>query len=232
MLETPTQARLRDRFANLDSSTYLVSHSMGAAPIATRRALTDYWDAWSDQGLRHGRPGSPQIGDIADGIGAILGAPRGSVSLAPNVSTLQAAIASSLDFHRKPARGRLRSAAIPLGHLRLEGLGEVRRARRARSLRRGRTVSTERMTAAITERTAVSSSRTRPISRAPSSTCRPSSPVAARSAHCSCSTPIRRRASIRSSDGARTSTSRSAAATNGCAEARAADTSTSSRACG
>jgi kynureninase len=155
MLETPTQARLRDRFANLDSSTYLVSHSMGAAPIATRRALTDYWDAWSAQGPEAWEAWLPQIGDIADGIGAILGAPRGTVSLAPNVSTLQAAIASSLTFPESKCEVVFEALQFPS----VTYVWKAWEKFGARVVRvpsdDGRTVSTERMTAAITERTAV-----------------------------------------------------------------------------
>jgi kynureninase len=155
MLQAPTKARLRDRFANLESSTYLVSHSMGAAPIATRRALTDYWDAWSAEGPEAWEAWLAAVADIADGIGTILGAPPASVSLAPNVSVLQAAIASSLDFtgvRNEVVFEELQFPSVTYVWKAWEKFG-------ARVVRvpsdDGRTISTERMVAAITERTAV-----------------------------------------------------------------------------
>jgi kynureninase len=93
-----TTARFRDRFSGLERNTWLVSHSMGAPPLAARTALTSYWDDWADSGPEAWPSWLHRARAIADGIGAIIGAPSGSVSLIPNVSLAQAAIASSLGF--------------------------------------------------------------------------------------------------------------------------------------
>ncbi len=42
----------REQFPILASSTYLVSHSMGAAPLRARRALESYWEEWTCRGPR------------------------------------------------------------------------------------------------------------------------------------------------------------------------------------
>ncbi len=88
----------RDEFPILADSTYLVSHSMGAAPLSAQRELQIYWDEWAAQGPEAWELWLPRIGKIADGIGALIGAAPGTCFLGPNVSVLQAAIASALDF--------------------------------------------------------------------------------------------------------------------------------------
>ncbi len=88
----------RAQFPILERSTYLVSHSMGAAPIAARAALDLYWSEWAAEGPQAWEAWLPRIAEIADGIGAIVGAPAGSTFLGPNVSVLQAAIATCIDF--------------------------------------------------------------------------------------------------------------------------------------
>ncbi len=155
MLQTPTQARLRDRFANLDSSTYLVSHSMGAAPLQARRALTDYWDAWSREGPEAWEAWATGRRRDRRRHRRIFGAPSGSVSLAPNVSVLQAAIASSLDLSGERNE-------VVFEELQFPSVTYVWRAWEkfgAKVVRvpsdDGRTVSADRMCAAITQRTAV-----------------------------------------------------------------------------
>src|SRR5215469_1291972 len=98
MSTTMTHALHRDQFPILANSTYLVSHSMGAAPWRAKAALDTYWDEWAAEGPEAWEAWIPRIADIADGIGAIIGAPPGTVFLGPNVSVLQAAIASCFDF--------------------------------------------------------------------------------------------------------------------------------------
>src|SRR5438270_13339388 len=44
--------RFRDRFPILKRTKYLVSHSLGAMPEATREALEEYADLWATRGVR------------------------------------------------------------------------------------------------------------------------------------------------------------------------------------
>ena len=85
MQNTATATMLRDRFPILETSTYLVSHSMGAAPRGAKTALEQYADEWQADGPEAWELWLPRIAEIADGIGAIVGAPAGSVFLGPNV---------------------------------------------------------------------------------------------------------------------------------------------------
>ncbi|HEV7179381.1 MAG TPA: aminotransferase class V-fold PLP-dependent enzyme [Candidatus Baltobacteraceae bacterium] len=101
MATTMTQPLHREQFPILGTSTYLVSHSMGAAPLGARAALDAYWNDWATDGPEAWERWLPRIGEIADGIGSIIGAQPGSVFLGPNVSVLQAAIATCIDFKGK-----------------------------------------------------------------------------------------------------------------------------------
>ncbi|MDB5029193.1 MAG: hypothetical protein JWO66_2882 [Candidatus Eremiobacteraeota bacterium] len=153
---------VRERFAGIDVNTWLVSHSMGAPPLAARDALVRYHAQWADGGPEGAWPGwLDEARGIADGIGEIIGAPAGSVSLAPNVSVLQSALASSLDF-RAPRNGGHGRNEIVYEALQFPSLAYVWTAWEragAKTVRiptdDGRTIPTDRICAAIGERTAV-----------------------------------------------------------------------------
>ena len=59
-----TSPRLRERFPTLDTATYLVSHSMGAPPLAARDALLAYWEAWARNGPEAWEAWLPAIADV------------------------------------------------------------------------------------------------------------------------------------------------------------------------
>jgi kynureninase len=154
----------RDRFAGLDLNTWLVSHSMGAPPLAARDALVRYHAQWADGGPEGAWPGwLDEMRAIGDGIGEIIGAPRGSVALAPNVSLLQSALASALDLHPSTGSGQARQRnEIVYEALQFPSLAYVWTAWEragAKAVRvptdDGRTIPTDRICSAITERTAL-----------------------------------------------------------------------------
>ena len=99
MLLTDALLRYRDRFPILKRTKYLVSHSLGAMPEATRDALEEYADLWATRGVRAWGDKwwmmSVEIGDI---IAPLIGAPRGSVVMLPNVTTAEAVVLSSYDY--------------------------------------------------------------------------------------------------------------------------------------
>ncbi len=155
MHSSMTQALRRDDFPILGTSTYLVSHSMGAAPRQAKAALETYWNQWAADGPEAWEAWIPRIGEIADGIGAIVGAPAGSVFLGPNVSVLQAAIASCIGFGRE--RNEVVFEALQFPSLTYvwkewERYGAVTRAIPSDD---GRTISLDRILSAITDKTAI-----------------------------------------------------------------------------
>jgi len=101
-----TLLRFRDRFPILKRTKYLVSHSLGAMPEATKEALEEYADLWASRGVRAWGDKwwlmSIEVGDI---IAPLIGAPRGSVVMLPNVTTAEAVVLSS--FQYSPPRNRV-----------------------------------------------------------------------------------------------------------------------------
>jgi kynureninase len=154
-MATLTAPRLRDRFPILTDSVYLDSHSMGAAPLGAKAALETYWSEWAQNGLEVWPGWAGRIEAIAAGLGAIIDAPAGSVWLAPNVSLLQAAIASCIDFRG----GRDEVVFEDLMFPSLTYVWTAWERFGARIVRvpseDGRTMSTDRICSAIGERTAV-----------------------------------------------------------------------------
>jgi kynureninase len=91
--------QFRDRFPILSRTKYLVSHSLGAMPEATREALAEYADLWASRGVRAWGDRwwmmSIEVGDI---IAPLIGAPPGSVVMLPNVTTAEAVVLSSYEY--------------------------------------------------------------------------------------------------------------------------------------
>jgi kynureninase len=89
----------RKEFPILDSTVYLISHSLGAMPRRTRDRLNEYADIWSTRGIRAWEEGwwmmPKTVGDL---VGRIIGAGPGEVVMHQNVSICQSIIASCLDF--------------------------------------------------------------------------------------------------------------------------------------
>jgi kynureninase len=155
MTATTTYAAQRDQFPVLETSTYLVSHSMGAAPLGARAALETYWNDWAADGPEAWERWLPRIGAIADGIGALIGAAPRSVFLGPNVSVLQAALATCIDFRTQ--RNEVVYEALQFPSLTYVWSEWERYGAQARVVDSddGRTIPTERIVASITERTAI-----------------------------------------------------------------------------
>jgi kynureninase len=89
----------RNEFPILESTTYLVSHSLGAMPRGARAALGEYADAWEKRGVRAWEESWWMLAaEVADRIAALIGAPSGTIALHQNVTLTQAVIASCFDF--------------------------------------------------------------------------------------------------------------------------------------
>ena len=128
---------------------------MGAAPIGAKAALETYWAEWAAEGPEAWEQWLPQIGEIADGIGALIGAQPGSMFLGPNVSVLQAALATCFDFTQP--RNEVVYETLQFPSLTYVWREWERFGARARVVGSddGRTIPTERIIAAITEKTAL-----------------------------------------------------------------------------
>lgn len=94
--------RWRKEFPILESSTYLISNSLGAMPRDVRTNLKAYADLWSEMGVRAwGESWWEMPVSVGDRIAALIGAKRGEVSMHANISLLQSIIISCFTFNGK-----------------------------------------------------------------------------------------------------------------------------------
>src|SRR3954451_8078289 len=103
---TDTILRFRDRFPILKKTKYLVSHSLGAMPEATRDALDEYAELWATRGVRAwGDKWWMMSIEVGDNITPLIRAPKCSVVMLPNVPTAEAVLLPSFEY--KAPRNRV-----------------------------------------------------------------------------------------------------------------------------
>ncbi|HXW91601.1 MAG TPA: aminotransferase class V-fold PLP-dependent enzyme [Terriglobales bacterium] len=91
--------RYRSEFPILERTTYLISNSLGAMPRGVYDAMKGYADTWATRGVRAWEERWWGLAaDVGDEIGALMNAPKGSVSTHQNVTTCQAIVASCFEF--------------------------------------------------------------------------------------------------------------------------------------
>jgi kynureninase len=94
--------RYRPEFPILERTNYLISNSLGAMPRGVYDAMKGYADTWATRGVRAWEERWWMLGvEVGDEIGALMNAPKSSVSTQQNVTTCQAVVASCLDFSGK-----------------------------------------------------------------------------------------------------------------------------------
>ena len=89
---------LRARFAIPPGEAYLVNHSLGAMPRAVNEGFATWAGLWAERGVSAWSDWLPYATATANTVGAIIGAPPGTVVMGANVSSLAASVASCLDF--------------------------------------------------------------------------------------------------------------------------------------
>jgi kynureninase len=91
--------RFRDRFPILESTTYLVSNSLGAMPRSVGERLAEYTREWATRGVRAWAEGWWEMPvAVGDEIAPLIGARAGETAMVPNVSMAQAQVLSALDY--------------------------------------------------------------------------------------------------------------------------------------
>lgn len=89
----------RSEFPILGNTTYMISNSLGAMPRGVYDCMKQYADSWAVRGVRAWEDGWWDMAvRVGDGIGSLVGAGRGEISLHQNVTIIQAIIASCFDF--------------------------------------------------------------------------------------------------------------------------------------
>lgn len=89
----------RSEFPILETSTYLISNSLGAMPRGVHEALQGYADTWATQGVRAWERDWWQLPErVAKVLAPLLGAPAEAISLHQNVTIASAVLASCMEF--------------------------------------------------------------------------------------------------------------------------------------
>jgi len=89
----------RSEFPILDTSTYLISNSLGAMPRGVYDSMRAYADSWAERGVRAWEEGWWEMAvSVGDKIAPLIGARPGEISLHQNVTLIQAVIGSCFDF--------------------------------------------------------------------------------------------------------------------------------------
>lgn len=148
--------RWRPRFPILASTTYLVTHSLGAMPLAVHDKLRAYADQWATRGVRSWAEGwwdAPlQVGNL---LARIMNAPAGSVTMHTNVSTVESIVASCLDYSGKRNKVVYTDQNFPTNMYVWEAWKRYGARIHVVKSRDGRTVPTEDLLAAIDETTLI-----------------------------------------------------------------------------
>jgi len=94
--------RFRPEFPILERTNYLISNSLGAMPRGVYDAMKGYADTWATRGVRAWEERWWMLAaQVGEELGALMNAPKGSISVHQNVTTCQAVVASCLDFSGK-----------------------------------------------------------------------------------------------------------------------------------
>jgi kynureninase len=97
----------RSEFPILESTTYLINHSLAAMPRRVEERLADYARMWAERGIRAWGEGwwtTPMT--VGDQVGRIVGAPAGSTVMHQNVAVAEAVVLSCF-LPPEPGRNRV-----------------------------------------------------------------------------------------------------------------------------
>jgi kynureninase len=146
--------RFRAEFPILQTTTYMISNSLGAMPRGVYDSVHAYCDIWATRGVRAWEEKWWMMAqEVGDAVGVLMNAKPGTVSPHLNVASCQAVVASCFDFSGKRNKVVYSDMNFPS----VMYFWEAQRERGARvqmvPTDDGVHVSTERLIAAIDEET-------------------------------------------------------------------------------
>ncbi len=150
----PELARYREDYPILASTVYMNSNSMGAMHRGSAEALREYTELWGREGVEAWDHWPAFIDETADMVARFFNGGVGNTTLGENVATFQARIASALDYRERP-KVVIESLMFPNVIYVWERFARLGLELELVESDDGMTISTERMLAAIDERTAI-----------------------------------------------------------------------------
>ncbi|MGV3711008.1 MAG: aminotransferase class V-fold PLP-dependent enzyme [Gemmatimonas sp.] len=147
--------RFRDEFQILATSTYLVSNSLGAMPGRVRDELQNYAEQWATRGVRAWAEGWWELpAKMGDRIAPLIGAQAGEVVMMPTVTHAMSSILSALDYPTERNEVVMTALDFPSVRYSYDGLATRFGAKIVEVPSDDMlSIDTERVLAAITERT-------------------------------------------------------------------------------
>ncbi len=94
-------ATYRKHFPILETSTYLISNSLGAMPRQVEDELKQYTDIWQREGVEAWHEWFPFVDEVSGLVANLIGAASDEVTLIHNLTVGSALIGSCLDFTGK-----------------------------------------------------------------------------------------------------------------------------------
>lgn len=134
-------------------SAYLINNSLGAMPRKVYDSLKAYADAWAEEGVVAWKKWLPMVAQTAEMIGRIIRAPKGTMIMHQNVSTLISILISGLDFEK---RNKVVLTELNFPSVVYNWMAQKKRGAEIYTVRSrdGLTVETEDLVKAIDSRTA------------------------------------------------------------------------------
>jgi kynureninase len=100
----------RKRFPALEECVHFISHSLGCVPAQAKDDLAEFFELWRTKSITAWSDWLPEVDRAAERIEKIISAPRGTVVMNQNVSTITSVLASCFDY--TPERNKIVYEAI------------------------------------------------------------------------------------------------------------------------
>ncbi|HEY4060056.1 MAG TPA: aminotransferase class V-fold PLP-dependent enzyme [Kofleriaceae bacterium] len=88
----------RAKFPALEQCVHLISHSLGCVPAQAKEDLNEFFELWATKSITAWSDWLPEVDRAGERIGKIISAPKGSVVMNQNVSTIMAVLASCFEY--------------------------------------------------------------------------------------------------------------------------------------
>jgi kynureninase len=149
-----TLLKWREEFPALENCTHLISHSLGCIPRRAGKYMAEFIRMWEEKSITAWDDWLPEVDRAGERIGALLGAPKGTVVMNQNVSTVQSVLASCFDY--APGKNKVVYSDLNFPSCSYVWKAEERRGARVHIVESdGTRVDTARMCEAIDDETLV-----------------------------------------------------------------------------
>lgn len=145
--------RYREQFPALESCVHLISHSLGCMPRQAADDLGEFLELWHTRSITAWDQWLPEVDRAGERIEKLLSAPRGTVVMHTNVSSVMSVLASCFDYTDE--RNKIVYSALNFPSVSYVWKAEERRGARVHIVESadGVTIDTQAMCDAIDEHT-------------------------------------------------------------------------------